>query len=394
MKANGHEGPSDGSPNTRYTSVVTLANGASGDQQQQQPQKDKVRSVVQLGGPTSSEIEQQQPTWNQQQQYQQSQPRPQFQTQTSNSIRSAAPVVRGFKVSDPRQLSQEDQPQSVIYSKIIENSSKPSGGPLSSNVPAWRSAEPITNNSKNVPESPDTSSYNAPMSSRLVAAAAASTQPPTQANFIPQKTPSPPRQTVSPPRSNVVYNRVSPPTAPAPASINVKLRPSPPKEYNTSPIEQSNVPEFANLKLRPSPPRSEMYQTSQAAPAPPAPPSFYGGPPAPPASYGGPPCPPASYGGPPSPPASYGGPTSPQMGGPPPPPMGGPPPPPPPPGPPPPPKGFPTGERRTSTGKRIISSNKPTGLDPRDELMVAIRSFGGTNARKLKRTHHYAADDE
>ncbi|ROT85887.1 hypothetical protein C7M84_004442 [Penaeus vannamei] len=62
---------------------------------------------------------------------------------------------------------------------------------------------------------------------------------------------------------------------------------------------------------------------------------------------------------------------------------------PPPPAPvPPPPPPAPTGdgERRTATGKRIVAPKTAPALDPREELMMAIRNHGGS--RNLRKTHN------
>ncbi|KAA0203642.1 hypothetical protein HAZT_HAZT004061 [Hyalella azteca] len=235
-------------------------------------------------------------------------------------------------------------------SKILESASKNSA-PLAE--APWR------RNSGTV-QSPQSTqkiaSFEPPMSSRLVAAANAAsseTQP---------KTPSPPRSVAQP-------QRQSPPYCP------VDQRTSPSRE-NFLQKNESPVPEFANLKLRPSPPPTENQASitpqTFSTPSPPVCSTI----PPPPAPVGGPPPPPPSAGGPPPPPPL----------------AGGPPPPPPPPGlarrP-----QAPTEDRRTSTGKKIISSDQPAELDPRDELMMAIRGFGGTSSGRLRRTYRHPEQD-
>ncbi|XP_042894216.1 pollen-specific leucine-rich repeat extensin-like protein 1, partial [Penaeus japonicus] len=174
----------------------------------------------------------------------------------------------------------------------------------------------------------------APTAARLVAALS---QPAPKA---PSPSPMAPSR-VSPPRSSP--SRVSPPrTSPS--------RVSPPAG-----------PAFQNVQLRPVPGGSRGSSPPEVAAPPPAPVP----PPAPPAPMA-----------PPAPPA---------------PPAGGMPPPPPPPAPPmaPPPPPAPTagdGERRTASGKRIVAPKTAPSLDPREELMMAIRNAGGS--RNLRKTHN------
>lgn len=332
---------------------------ANGDPDAEQIARDKVRSVVQLNS-----------------------------TPQSPAAPQSAPfVVR--QNSKPQFQAAKPEEQTQFGSKIVDNAAPQNTAP-------WRK------NSGSGGQQPQNvsmvSSFDPPMSSRLVAAAnnaASESQP---------KMPSPPRNTAP-------IKRVSPPAA---ATFK---RPSPPKDNFNQQVNESPVPEFANFKLRPSPPRVEATQSnfsSQAQPSyAPQPQSTFAQPPQPPQAYapqlqsfvpqtqsftpetqslGGPlPPPPSMVSAPPAPVP----PPAPTMAGPPPPPppAGGPPPPPPPPGlasrPKPPPE-----DRRTSTGKKIVSSDQPAELDPRDELMMAIRSFGGTRSGKLRRSRRYQSQEE
>ncbi|KAF2363994.1 hypothetical protein FHG87_005257 [Trinorchestia longiramus] len=326
--SNGHQQDSDSGPNARYTSVVTLANG---DQLNDQAARDKVRSVVQVNNINNN-------------------------NNNNNNNSPAAPFAARQDSSKPQfQTAYLDEPRD-FSSKIVDSANK--NAAQGAEVP-WRRNSGPTSQPQNVQK---VTSFDPPMSSRLVAAAnAASTE------LAKPKTPSPPRN-IAPPK------RQSPPSGPAHQRIS-------PSRENVQLSQQKNdfpVSEFANMKLRPSPPRSEYIQPSVAA-------QSFSGPPSPPsmaAQYPPPPPLQQQVAAAPPPPTAVGGPP------PPPPPAGGPPPPPPLPGlvarPKPPPE-----DRRTSTGKKIISSDQPAELDPRDELMMAIRSFGGTGSGRLRRTYKH-----
>lgn len=170
-------------------------------------------------------------------------------------------------------------------------------------------------------------------------------QAPTAARLVAALSQPAPKAPSPSPMASMGATRVSPPrTSPS--------RVSPPR---TSPsrVSPPSGPAFQNVQLRPVPGGSRGSTPPEVVPPPPAPVP------------------------PPPPPAP-----SNQAGGPPP-----PPPPAPPMAPPPPP--APTagdGERRTATGKRIVAPKTAPALDPREELMMAIRNHGGS--RNLRKTHN------
>lgn len=171
-------------------------------------------------------------------------------------------------------------------------------------------------------------------------------QAPTAARLVAALSQPAPKAPSPSPMASVGATRVSPPrTSPS--------RVSPPR---TSPsrVSPPSGPAFQNVQLRPVPGSSRGSTPPEVVPPPPAPMP------------------------PPPPPAPSNQ-------------AGGMPPPPPPPAPPmaPPPPPAPTagdGERRTATGKRIVAPKTAPALDPREELMMAIRNHGGS--RNLRKTHN------
>ena len=308
----------------RFTSVVTVSGDAPENGQQ-----DKMKSVLQL-----SSGQQQQPPRN---------------------MRPVAPVVRGFR---PQGNDALNMPGGNFHSKIIANAMKnsPQNELLSQNLI-------------------DSSSMCAPQSSRLVAAV----QPRRQS--IPQEEPQP--------------RRPSPPTGPAFGNVVLRPtenRPSPPR---SSPVKETmpHISPPREMPTRVSPPKEPAARVSIPREVPTmtqnrvSPPREMRGQ-SPIKNYSQPPPPPMSN-IPPPPPMNNIPPPPPMNNIPPPPPMNGmgPPPPPPPPGPMHHPAGTHNGERRTSSGKKIVTCKGGPELDPREELMMAIRSFGGGNSGKLRRTH-------
>ena len=262
---------------------MTLANDAvpSGGQQH----RDKVRSVVQLTGQPEGAPSNK---WDQ-------------QGQGSFNGRPGVTMMQPTQQQARQYSPPQQQPQSAapFRSKIIENANKNLEQQQPVNVTPWRSNNSASSGRPSAEDSsPEAKPFDAPMSSRLVAAASAATQPaPVEVQL--KKTPSPPRQNatpprhnISPPRNNVVYNKIPSQTETSP----VKLRPSPPIEQHERYQQQNNpVPEFVNMKLRPSPPRSNetfppppaAYASEPVAPLPPPPPAMV-----PPPRSGGPAPPP------------------------------------------------------------------------------------------------------
>lgn len=275
---NNMRGPSgdrnDDNINARFTSVVTLSNDKTGDNV---PQKDKVRSIVQLNNVDSETL--------------------------PSSMFRGAPVVRGF----------QNQPESQVLSNEREKRSPPVCS--------------VT-----------------PMSSRLVQQAVQQPQSSASGGFrvspphFERKSLSPPKHEISPPKHEVSppKHEVSPPPFAGVALRHVETRVSPPR---VSPPRMSPP--------RISPPRDSYMNPSLMQNVPPPPP-----------------CPPSCVPAPPPPP----------------PPGMVPPPPPPPDG---------SMERRTSTGKRIMSANNVPQLDAREELMMAIRQFGGSGGNLRKSPHPF-----
>ncbi|XP_071528242.1 uncharacterized protein [Panulirus ornatus] len=310
----------------RYTSVVTLSSDKNEQPSGAPAPKDKVRSIVQLNSGD-----------------QRGQIRP-------------APVVRGF-----RQPGEEPPSQGgTIHSRIISNAIKGSQ-PSHSQTRSSVSPPSVTSS---VPTALSGPAPEAPTAARLVAAVSQPSKAPS---------PSPATSRISPPRSSP--SRISPPRV-SPTRIS-------PARTSPSRVSPPSGPAFPNVQLRPvpaglrasTPPESYEPAPPQYSPAPPqyspAPvaPSLPVAPPAPVA----PPVPAA-------PPAPVN-----QTGSVPP-----PPPPAPPMAPPPPAAKAADGERRTASGKRIVSSKGGPELDAREELMMAIKQHGGL--KSLKRTgvpfHH------
>lgn len=315
----------------RYTSVVTLSSDKSEQPSGAPPPKDKVRSVVQLN---SSD--------------QKVPPR-------------TAPVVRGFRQLGEEPPSQGGTTHSRIISSALKNSQPSQQQSRSSLSPPAVNGSVSTLMSAQVPE--------APTAARLVAAVSQPTsKAPTSctatARISPPRT-SPSR--ISSPRTSPARispartppSRISPPSGPA--FPNVQLRPVPAGLRASSPLEAP-----ASFSSQVPPALVPGNKTSSVPPPqPPVPPMA---PPPPPAPMA-PSLPTA-----PSPPMAPPPPSAPMA--PPPPPMAPPPPPVP--------KAM-DGERRTASGKRIVSSKTGPELDAREELMMAIKNHGGIKG--LRRTH-------
>ncbi|XP_068222253.1 LOW QUALITY PROTEIN: serine-rich adhesin for platelets-like [Palaemon carinicauda] len=219
---------------------------------------------------------------------------------------------------------------STFHSKIINSASKAQPQPTSNATSSSSSVAPARGPSppQSVPI-PD-----APTAARLVAA-------------VSQPAPRGP----SPAPALSSSTRVSPP----------KMGPSQGAPSRTSPSPRSSPssgPAFAGVQLKPVPAALRASPPSDVFSPPPAPVL----PPAPPAAS-------QSGGAPPPPP-----PPAPPMAPPPPPPMAGAP------------------ERRTASGKRIVSAKTGPELDAREELMVAIKNHGGLSG--LRRTGNYAFSNE
>ncbi|KAG7163629.1 hypothetical protein Hamer_G002848 [Homarus americanus] len=241
-----------------------------------------------------------------------------------------APVVRGFRQPGEEPLNQGGSTHSRIISNALRNAQPSQPQPRSSVSPPAVNGTVPTALSAQVPE--------APTASRLVAAVSQSAPKAPSPSAISRI--SPPRTSpsrVSPPRTSPARvspartppSRISPPSGPA--FPNVQLRPVPAGLRASTPPESSNTTPPQPPPLAPVPPPVPANQMGNAPPPPP--------PPAPPMA-------------PPPPPA-------PKVN---------------------------DGERRTSSGKRIVSSKGGPELDAREELMMAIKNHGGL--KSLRRSHN------
>lgn len=239
-----------------------------------------------------------------------------------------APVVRGFRQPGEEKPNQVNSFHSKIISSALK-SHQPSQPQGRSSVSPTHGGGPASAQTISVPEGPT--------AARLVAALS---QPGPKA---PSPTPAMQLSSTLISPSQTGQSRISP----------VRTSPARTSPSRSSP---SSGPAFASVQLRPLPaglrasPSSDVSQQVSPPPSsvpPPAPP------PAPMNQMDIIPPPP-----PPAPPMA----------------------------PPPPAPVAASGERRTASGKRIVSPKTGPALDPREELMMAIKNHGGLNG--LRKTHN------